>query len=131
MQKHTLSSRLCDNTLHELQTAPKTIATMTPTTMTSTTATDALNVLAAADSVSATVSVLSEYADSLWTHDGMGVVRRPPSAAVKRLEKLAALLTNVVADLHNAEDVELFTVTSDTSACASGYGSLPAQTLSQ
>lgn len=88
----------------------------------------AANVYAAADSLGATVSVLSEYADSIWTSDGNSVSRRPPHTAVERLEKLANVLTRVVADIRNAEDVELW---HQPTACASGHGSLPANTLSQ
>ena len=96
--------------------------------MISTNTATASNVYAAADSLGATVSVLSEYADSIWTSDGNQVSRRPPHAAVMRLEHLASVLSRVVADIRNAEDVELWV---QPTACASGHGTLPANKLSQ
>lgn len=96
--------------------------------MISTNTASASNVHAAADAIGATCHVLSEYADSIWTSDGNQVSRRPPHAAVERLEHLASILTRVVADLRNAEDVELWM---EPTACASGHGTMPANTLSQ
>lgn len=65
----------------------------------------AANVYAAADALSAITAVLSDYADSCWTPDGMAVVKRPPSEALAQCRHFLNKLNNVVQDLETTETI--------------------------
>lgn len=67
--------------------------------------TAAVNVYAAADAISAITAVLSDYADSCWTPDGMAVIKRPPSEALAQCRHFLNKLNNVVQDLETTETI--------------------------
>ena len=71
--------------------------------MVTTNTTAAANVYAAADAISAITAVLSDYADSCWTADGMAVVKRPPPDALAQCRHFLNKLNMVVQDLETTE----------------------------